>query len=165
MSSSEEVYEETRRLVATVRKRGLPEGYRLIEGTPAIEEYRTLRQLTGLSPKTTHQSELALKGSWYSAVIKDEADLVVGMGRIIADGGWYFHIVDMAVHPNHQRKGLGDAIMADLMSRIMEKAPPGPYANLIADSAGRKLYSKWGFVETSPRSAGMERRFDGPRTS
>jgi len=165
MSSSEEIYEETRRLVTTVRERGLPEGYRLMEGTPSVEEYRILRQLAGLSPKTIHQSELALKGCWYSAVIKDEADLVVGMGRIIADGGWYFHIADMAVHPNHQRKGLGDAIMADLMSRIIEKAPPGPYVNLIADSAGRKMYSKWGFVETAPRSAGMERRFDGPRPS
>jgi len=165
MSSSEQIYEETRKLVATTRERGLPEGYRLMAGTPTGEEYRNLRHLTGLSPKTIEQSELALKGAWYFTVIKDAADIAVGMGRIVADGGWYFHITDIAVHPSHQRMGLGDAIMADLMSRIMDKAPPAPYVNLMADSAGRKLYAKWGFVETAPRSVGMERRFDGPRPS
>jgi len=33
------------------------------------------------------------------------------MGRVIGDGGWYFHIVDMAVLPEHQRRGLGDAVL------------------------------------------------------
>ena len=34
----------------------------------------------------------------------------VGMGRILGDGGWYFHVVDMAVLPEHQRRGLGDVV-------------------------------------------------------
>jgi hypothetical protein len=28
------------------------------------------------------------------------------MGRVIGDGGWYFHVVDMAVLPEHQRRDL-----------------------------------------------------------
>lgn len=127
--------------------------------TPSIEEYRDLRAATELSLKTVEQAERALP-----VVVKSkDSGTVVGMGRIVGDGGWYFHIVDMAVHPDHQRKGLGGAIMARLMCRILDEAPQGPYVSLVADEAGRPLYKKWGFVETAPRSVGMERRFDGPR--
>jgi ribosomal protein S18 acetylase RimI-like enzyme len=47
------------------------------------------------------------------------------MGRVLGDGGWYFHLVDMAVLPEHQRRGLGDAVMATLLERIRRQAPPG----------------------------------------
>jgi ribosomal protein S18 acetylase RimI-like enzyme len=165
MSSSKERYAETRKLIADVNSCGHHEAYVLLEnGTPSIEEYRDLRAVAGLSLKTVEQAERALQGSWYSVVVKSkDSGTVVGMGRIVGDGGWYFHIVDMAVHPDHQRKGLGDAIMAELMRRILDEAPQGPYVNLVADEAGRPLYKKWGFAETAPRSVGMERRFDGPR--
>lgn len=167
MASSEERYQETRKVIAAVTERGLHETYVLVENaTPPIEEYRNLRAVAGLSPRTVQQAERALRGSWYSVIAKPKrSGAVVGMGRIVGDGGWYFHIVDMAVHPDHQRKGLGDAIMARLMGRILDEAPQGPYVNLVADEAGRLLYKKWGFVETAPRSVGMERRFDGPRPS
>ena len=29
----------------------------------------------------------------------------VGMGRVIGDGGWYFHVVDMAVLPTTSAAG------------------------------------------------------------
>jgi len=60
------------------------------------------------------------------------------MGRIIGDGGWYFHIADMGVLPDHQRKGLGDVIMKTLLAKIRSEAPEGkPYVNLFADPPGR----------------------------
>lgn len=77
------------------------------------------------------------------------------MGRVISDGGWYFHVVDIAVLPEHQRKGLGDLIMTAIMDRIRQEAPPGAYVNLLADPPGRKLYQKHGFVETAPQEVGM----------
>ncbi|RAL07685.1 GNAT family N-acetyltransferase [Aspergillus homomorphus CBS 101889] len=80
----------------------------------------------------------------------------VAMGRIIGDGGWYFHIADMAVLPEHQRKGLGQAILQTLLARIREAAPAGdPYVNLLADAPGRRLYRKNGFLESAPKEMGM----------
>jgi ribosomal protein S18 acetylase RimI-like enzyme len=73
------------------------------------------------------------------------------MGRIIGDGGWYFHIADMAVLPSHQRRGLGDAVLRNLLAHIRENAPQdgtGAYVTLFADAPGRRLYAKSGFVET-----------------
>ena len=82
------------------------------------------------------------------------------MGRLLGDGGWYFHVVDMAVLPAHQRRGLGDAILGALLDRIREVAPPGAHVNLLADPPGRRLYERHGFAETAPHSVGMALRLD-----
>lgn len=136
----------------------LPSGYIIQDGYPSVPDYLNLRLISGLSPKTASQASEIPKGSWYGCFITSEEDnSVIGMGRIIGDGGWYFHIADMAIHPQHQRKGLGDQILKRLLWEISTKAPKDgtPYITLMADGTGRKLYQKNGFVETAPHSLGM----------
>lgn len=81
--------------------------------------------------------------------------MTVAMGRVIGDGGWYFHIVDIAVLPEHQRRGLGDLVLSWLLARIRETAPANPYISLLADEPGRRLYLRHNFVPTAPNSVGM----------
>jgi GNAT superfamily N-acetyltransferase len=136
--------------------RSLPDGYELRVGPPAIADYLALRQRAGLSVRRADQAEAALSGSWAAVhVVESDATTAVGMGRVIGDGGWYFHVVDMAVLPEHQRRGLGDVILAALLARIRAHAPPDAYVNLLADAPGRRLYARHGFVETAPGSIGM----------
>jgi ribosomal protein S18 acetylase RimI-like enzyme len=105
-----------------------------------------------------------LNGSWYACHIVHEDTnnttnttdtTTVAMGRPIGDGGWYFHIADMAVLPTHQRHELGDAILRALLERVRSEAPEGPYVSLFADEPGRRLYERYGFRETAPKSLGM----------
>ena len=134
----------------------LIDGYRLVEGPPPVDAYLALRRDSGLSPKTEAQAVAALPGAWYAChIVHEPSGVVAGMGRVIGDGGWYFHIIDMAVLPAHQRRGLGDAVLTALMKRIREQAPPGAYVNLLADAPGRRLYARHGFTETAPVSLGM----------
>src|SRR3954462_9539710 len=141
----------------------LSEGYRLIPSAPGVEDYLALRQRAGLSPKTREQATAALPGSWAAChVVHEPSGETVGMGRVIGDGGWYFHVVDMAVLPDHQRRGLGDAILRSVLERIRAAAPRGPYVTLPAAPPGRRLYARHGFVETAPHSVGMALRL-GPR--
>jgi ribosomal protein S18 acetylase RimI-like enzyme len=140
----------------------LPEGYRLVEAAPGADEYLGLRARAGLSPKTREQALAALPGSWAAChVVHEASGQTVGMGRVLGDGGWYFHVVDMAVLPDHQRRGLGDAILRSLLDRIRADAPRGAYVNLLADPPGRRLYARHGFAETAPTSVGMALRL-GP---
>ena len=135
-----------------------PDGYRLVEGPPAVEDYLALRALSGLSPRTEEQAVAALPGSWWAChVVHEESGRSVGMGRLLGDGGWYFHVVDMAVLPDHQRRGLGDLVLGALLDRIRTHAPAGAYVNLLADGPGRRLYARHGFAETAPTSVGMAR--------
>jgi GNAT superfamily N-acetyltransferase len=139
----------------------LPAGYRLADGPPAVADYLLLRDRAGLSPRRQDQARAALQGSWAAVhVVHEVAAKTVGMGRLLGDGGWYFHVVDMAVLPEHQRRGLGDVILTVLLERIRREAPPGAYVNLIADPPGRRLYARHGFTPTAPDSIGMARTLD-----
>ena len=139
----------------------LPEGYRLVHGPPSVADYLLLRERAGLSPKREDQAVAALGGSWAAVhVLHEVDDTIVGMGRLLGDGGWYFHVIDMAVLPEHQRRGLGDVILTALLERIRREAPAGAYVNLLADPPGRRLYARHGFTPTAPHSIGMARKLD-----
>jgi ribosomal protein S18 acetylase RimI-like enzyme len=136
-------------------------GYRLLNSPPTLSDYLRLRSESGLTPKTEEQARPVLDGSWTIChVVHEATGEVVGMGRVLGDGGWYFHIADMAVLPDHQRRGLGDAILTALLERIRAAAPTGARVNLLADPPGRRLYERHGFAETAPRSVGMEMVLD-----
>lgn len=132
----------------------LPAGYELIDGPPRVDDYLALRIRSGLSPKTEAQACAALPGSWTSCHIVHDGR-AVAMGRVIADGGWYFHVVDIATLPEHQRRGLGSVVLARLLEQIRRHAPQGAYVTLIADMPGLPLYERHGFAETAPRSVAM----------
>jgi len=61
----------------------------------------------------------------------------------------------MAVLPEHQRRGLGSAVLNFLLEQIRARAPSGAFVSLLADPPGRPLYTRFGFVESAPGSVGM----------
>ncbi|KAH8101721.1 putative GNAT family N-acetyltransferase [Cristinia sonorae] len=124
----------------------LPAGYRFRPIAPPLADYMNLRRICNLTPISATQGTNA---------IAEPTEVVVAMGRIIGDGGWYFHISDMAVSPEHQKKGLGGAVLGALMQRLEDVVEPGYIVCLFADPPGRHLYAKWGFRESDPASVGM----------
>lgn len=130
-------------------------GYELIDEPPAIADYLELRRASGLSPKVEAQAQGALENSWFFCHVRHvESGETVAMGRIIGDGGWYFHIADMATLPAHQRRGLGRTVLDRLMTEIARRSPENPYVTLMADPPGRRLYESAGFRDALP-SLGM----------
>jgi len=132
----------------------LPAGYLLTTEPPTSPEYVQLRQIAGLSPRTPEQAAGALTSSWAWTTIRTADGELAAMGRTLGDGTWYFHLADIATAPAHQRRGLGRAVMEDLISRIEQAAPPHPYITLLADPPGQSLYRALGFVDSAP-SLGM----------
>ena len=139
----------------------LPANYTIVPTPPDLEAYLRLRQTPGLSHKTEVQARAALHGAWFAAHVvyapAGSSGETVAMGRVLGDGGWYFHVIDLAVAESHQRKGLGAAVLARLLAEVRERAPPGAMVNLLADPPGMKLYRKMGFGEMTP-AIGMERK-------
>ena len=122
---------------------------------PSIAEYRRLREAAGLSPKSAAAAAAGLPNSWAAALVRTAEGSAVGMGRLIGDGGCFFQLVDVAVSPDHQRRGIGGAILAHLLERLRADAPEGAYVSLFADPPGRQLYRRYGFRETAPDQVGM----------
>jgi len=131
--------------------------YCTVSRLPTVEEYVRLRALAGLSAFSEDAARIGLAGTIYAVVITHE-EMAIGMGRLIGDGGCFFQVVDIAVHPEHQGVGLGKAIMEAIMKYIARELPTSAYVSLIADVPANKLYEKFGFVETAPRSLGMAYR-------
>jgi GNAT superfamily N-acetyltransferase len=129
-------------------------GYELISETPSIADYRRLRFASGLSPKSLEAATAGLPNTIFAVVIRQDSQ-AIAMGRIIGDGGLFYQVVDIAVDPAHQGKGLGKVIVANLVQHLREIALPGAYISLIADGEAHKLYAQFGFLPTAPASIGM----------
>ena len=128
--------------------------YDQLSEIPGIEEYRALRVTCGLSTKSSAAASKGLPNSLFATTIRDKGKLIA-MGRVVGDGGCNFTVVDIAVHPDYQRQGLGSLVMEAIMLYIEEHAPDSAYVDLIADDHSPALYSKFGFTPTAPDSIGM----------
>ena len=128
--------------------------YRLVAETPEPEEYCELRVAAGLEAKNVVAAAQGLPGTLFAVCVRD-GNRLIGMGRVIGDGGLNYDIVDMAVHPDYQRRGIGYSIMELLMRYVHGHAPDSAYVSLLADDGAPALYAKFGFEFTAPRTVGM----------
>ncbi|RWX81475.1 N-acetyltransferase [Neorhizobium lilium] len=131
--------------------------YRIELHVPGVDDYLRLRQASGLSTFSREAAEKGLPNSIFGVCLM-HGGAVVGMGRIIGDGGCFFQVTDIAIMPEHQGRGLGKMIMAALTDYIEKQLPKTAYVSLIADVPANRLYKQFGFAETAPRSVGMARK-------
>lgn len=125
---------------------------------PSVSDYIDIRLHAGLSRKSPQAAEIGLRNGLFSVVVY-AGTVPVGIGRVIGDGGCFFEIVDIAVLPEHQKKGLGHLIMQTLMDYIHANALPTAYVSLMADHGTPKFYERYGFeASLLPKKAGMALR-------
>lgn len=129
----------------------------LVEHFPGVEDYCRLRIAAGMTPKSPEAARRGLPATLYGVRLM-RGDEVVGMGRVIGDGGCFFDVVDIAVVPELQGRGLGKRILAALDAWLRVNAPETAHVGLIADGDAKHLYAQYGFVEVGPAAVGMEYR-------
>tara|TARA_B100001564_G_C20540449_1_gene624090 strand:- start:197 stop:598 length:402 start_codon:yes stop_codon:yes gene_type:complete len=128
--------------------------FNIEEGAPDPETFLRLRAAAGMRPRSVKGASMGLGQELFSVVLRlEKSGEIVGMGRIVGDGGTIFVICDMMVIESFQKKGGGTMIMDAIMGYLLEEAPPNSYINLMADVDG--FYEKWGFEPSLPRSRGM----------
>jgi GNAT superfamily N-acetyltransferase len=137
-------------------------GIALVERFPETEDYRRLRRVAGLSPKTEAAARQGLANTLYGVRLQRDDGAVVGMGRVIGDGGCFFVVVDIAIVPELQGRGLGKRVLAALDAWLRANAPDSAYVSLAADGDAKHLYAQFGFAETAPASVNMA--YVAPRT-
>ncbi|MEK3833063.1 GNAT family N-acetyltransferase [Paenibacillus sp. FSL R7-0128] len=120
---------------------------------PSVEDYIALRQESGLSPMSIEGAAAGLPNSAFAVTVY-AGELLVGMGRVIGDGGCFFQVTDIAVKPSFQGRGLGKIIMGEIRA-FLDSVPEKAYISLIADGEAAKLYAKYGFAPVMPASQGM----------
>ena len=125
--------------------------YQMQYSTPTVETYIALRARTGLTPKTPEAAIVGLANTLFAVQVAPSSspDTVIGMGRMIGDGGCFFQVADMAVEPSHQGKGVGKMIMKEMKKWMDNNVPKSGVVLLFADGKANELYKQFGFVETS----------------
>ena len=122
--------------------------------SPTVSEYTRLRGLVGWWETDENATGMALKNSLFS-VVAVEHDTVIGFGRVIGDGGLYFYIQDLIIHPEFQTKGLGKSLMKELMGYITANAKSGAFVGLMAAKGLEKYYERFGFKARNQDAPGM----------
>jgi GNAT superfamily N-acetyltransferase len=128
--------------------------YIWIETVPPAEDFCRLRTIAGLSPRPLAAAIKALPNSCYGVHVLADG-IPVAMGRIVGDGALNLEIVDVAVDPEHQGKGLGRGLMEKMVTWLDNHVSKGAYVTLIADVP--ELYEKFDFKSVRPESEGMAR--------
>lgn len=141
-------------------------GYTIVEGLPTPQVYHDLRKLAGMTPPPLEAVPKALENSFVAILAYESKSMLdestpspdqkpVAMGRLVGDKSLFLILVDVAVHPEHQRRGLGKRIMKALIDYVDAHAPQA-YVSLVAEPVAQKLYPQYGFKDVQP-SIGMYR--------
>ena len=152
--------------IANLSKMTTCDAYTIVEGLPAPQVYHDLRKLAGMTPPPLEAVPKALENSFVgilayetNAMLDDSTpssgQVPVAMGRLVGDKSLFLILCDVAVHPEHQRRGLGKRIMQALIDYVDAHAPQA-YVSLVAEPAAQKLYPQYGFKDVQP-SIGMYR--------
>ena len=125
---------------------------KVIKAVAKVEDFLRLRVISGLTPRPLAAAKKALPNSLFGVHLVVDGN-TVAMGRVVGDGGLNFEIVDVAVDPKYQAKGLGRIVMQNIMLYLEQNAVEGAYITLLADVP--ELYKKFGFVLSRPECEGM----------
>ena len=128
--------------------------YTVVERTPSVKEYNDVRLAAGLTVKDELAAQQGLSHTLF-AICVIHNDVVVGIGRVIGDGGLFYDIVDVAVVAEHQRRGVGKMIMDGLMGYVELNARPSSLICLMANKGIAPFYEKYGFKARDPDMPGM----------
>lgn len=91
----------------------------------------------------TARVERMLAGANMIVTARSESGDILGLGRGISDGEWVVYLADLAVHADHQRKGIGTGILRHMKSLI----GPGMGIVLLAYEDAVPYYRKIGLGE------------------
>lgn len=130
-----------------------------IENNLSCTVYCSLRESVGWTNFSKEQMKKALSSSVYTVVVFEDQQ-PVGMGRLIGDG-IYYAIVDVAVLPAYQNRGIGKNIVHMLVQYVDTITPAESRSSvqLISEKGKEAFYEKIGFVQlpTSDCGSGMRK--------
>jgi GNAT superfamily N-acetyltransferase len=117
-------------------------GYRWVDGATDVDwdELSELYRAAPLGVKPAADLATVFGNSMFNCFVYSGASLV-GAGRALADGLDCAYIADVAVHPDHQRRGLG----REIIERLVESAQGHKKIILYANPGAERFYTKLGF--------------------
>ena len=121
---------------------------------PILAEYKELRASAGWWKTDDKATDIALSKSLFS-VVAIKNDNVIGLVRVVGDGGLYFYIQDLIVRPEFRGNEFGKKLVNEAMSYIKANAKSGAFVGLMAAKGLEKYYELFGFKARDENAPGM----------
>ena len=123
---------------------------------PSIDEFMMLRKAVGWGVPDSAAISTSLQNTLFGVCVESEGQCI-GCGRVVGDGSLVFHVQDIIVLPEYQRKGVGTMIMDAIMAYIHRTAKPTAFIALFASPFAVGWYARYGFIERphQPYGPGM----------
>ena len=126
----------------------------IIYQPPTPEEFVKLRKIAGLQPKKITSAEKGIYNSLFWVTVRRRGKLI-GMGRVVGDGGTVVQIADIAVDPKYQRMGYGELILNNIKDYILAEIPDDAFVCLFSEKAAITFYGSKEFELSEKRWPGM----------
>lgn len=130
------------------------QGITIFYEPPTPEEFVALRAIAGMRERTIASAEKGIKNSLFWVTLRKHGDLI-GMGRVIGDGGTVAQITDVAVHPEYQGRGYGKCILDAIQKYILEEIPDDAFVCLFSEKEITPFYHSRGFEFSQENWPGM----------
>lgn len=130
--------------------------------SPTPQEYNGLRKDAGWPKMDMDTAASCLPNSAFIVSAFSGSELV-GMGRVVGDGGLCFYIQDVIVLKSHQGLGIGAGIMDRILAFIDGRAVKDTYVGLMSAVGKEAFYERYAFTirPTETLGAGMTRMWEG----
>ena len=127
----------------------------------SLEEYNGLRRTVDWYEVSERQFITSIPKSIFITVGRDsETGKVVSMARAVGDGGYHLLVVDVIVHPDYQKHGIGRQMITQLIDFVHNNyIEPGEttMVSLLSAKDKEPFYEKFGFFRrpNDERGSGM----------
>jgi len=128
----------------------------LVERCPNVEEYCRLIAAVGWKPRDREAITRALASSLFAVCAERDGE-VIGMGRVIGDGGLHYYLTDVVVMPVHQHRGLGSRIVAALTQYVESVPFKNTWVGLFPVEGTAAFYARFGYKAQRPSGPAMFR--------
>ena len=127
----------------------------IVEGAPTPEEYAAFRAHVRWPAVDPAQASRGLRASLASVIARDVDGTLVGMGRVVGDGGVYLYLQDVIVLEEWRGRGIGTRITEALLDHVRELGGPGTFVGLMAAGGIARFYERFGFQPRGEDRPGM----------
>ena len=134
------------------------EGVEFVKRLPTIEEYQKLSDAVGWTSFTNLDAVAkSLPKSLFSIVAEKDGELI-GTTRVAGDGALFFYIMDVAVMPEMQGRGIGTALMNAAIEFIGNSDAEYALTYLFTGARRSSFYHRFGFEGPETWLHGMSAR-------
>ncbi len=125
----------------------------------SFEEYNELRRMVAWYEVSRRQFDVSIPNSRFITVGRDDGKLI-SLARAVGDGGYHLLVVDVIVHPDYQRQGIGSQMISQLIDFVHnDYIEPGEttMVSLLSAKDKEPFYEKFGFFRrpNDERGSGM----------